>query len=82
MGVGGAEQRPDLAGVSGHETDRVEGVCIGDDAPAGNEAVGGLETVDGGVGGREADGAACVGCEGAFATDIRSRAVRTGKGRW
>lgn len=46
--------------VGGEDTNGVERVCVGDDAPTREEAVGWLETVDAIVGGGEANGAACV----------------------
>lgn len=52
-------------GVACENADGVERVGVGDDAPAGDEAVRGLEADDAGVGGGKADGAAGVGSQSA-----------------
>lgn len=61
VGVDGGEDLARGGRVARQHADRVERVGVGDDAPARDEAVGGLEADDARVGGGEADGAACVG---------------------
>lgn len=68
-GGGGDDEALDRGDAAGEEADGVERVGVGDDAVAGEHAVGGLVAYHAGVGGGEADGAAgvCAEGEGGFA---------------